>query len=142
MLAAQMDTAAFRDEVRLRKGESLNERLAIAGFGVVVCLFALPDAGQGLGIAAIIAPLVGCLLVTAAILRRNIVWIITPDGILIVEQRPFGRPRRRLIRRGEISAMRLQRDDANLTRFRLAFTAASGDVLRETEFSLYCWPAY
>jgi hypothetical protein len=131
MLAAEMDTAAFEDEVRLRKGESLNERLVIAGFGFVVCLFAIPDitSDKGIGIWSIIAPIVGCLLVSGAIFRRNIVWIITPDGILISEQHPFRQLCSRQIRRSELSEMRLQKDDANSTRFSLAFTTASGDVL-------------
>ena len=131
MTPPTMDHAAFKDEVRLRKGQSLNERLFHAGAGVVVCLFALPDifAGQGLGIAAIMALLFGCLLLAGAVFSRNIVWIITPDGILIGEQRPFGRLRSKSIRGNEILEMRLQKDDAKPTRFRLAFTAASGDVL-------------
>jgi hypothetical protein len=94
-----MDHAANKNEVRLRKGESLKERLAVSGLAILVCLFAVPDlvVGQRPSITAIIALLIGCLLLASAILRRNVVWIITPAGILIGEQRPFRRLRSRLI---------------------------------------------
>jgi len=125
-----MDRAAFKDEVRLRKGESPGVRLAIAGFAVLMCLVAVSDIVVGRpGIAALIALLIGCLLLTGAILRRNTVWIITPSGILIREQRPFGRLHSRSIRGDEILTMHLRKDSANPASFSLAFKAASGDVL-------------
>ena len=37
-----MDAAAHENEVRLRKGTTLNERLVLAGIAIVVCLIALP----------------------------------------------------------------------------------------------------
>ena len=56
-----MDAAANENEVRLRKGTSLNERLVLAGIAIVVCLIALPGLAhlandQWLGIAALFAP--------------------------------------------------------------------------------------
>ena len=79
-----MNTAG-EDEVRLRKGTSLNERLVLAGIAVVVCLIALPGLAhlandQWLGIAALVALLFGCLLLVAALFDRNVVWIVTPGG--------------------------------------------------------------
>jgi hypothetical protein len=126
-----MDHAANKNEVRLRKGESLKERLAVSGLAILVCLFAVPDlvVGQRPSITAIIALLIGCLLLASAILRRNVVWIITPAGILIGEQRPFRRLRSRLIERNEISAMHLRKDSAHPTIFSLAFATGSGEVL-------------
>ena len=89
-----MDAAANENEVRLRKGTSLNERLVLAGIAVVVCLIALPGLAhlandQWLGIAALFALLFGCLLLGAALFDRNVVWIVTPGEILIGEQRPL-----------------------------------------------------
>lgn len=123
-----MDTAASKDEVRLREGASLKERLIPAGFAVVLCLVALAN-GQWPGIVAILALLIGCLLLGGAFLARNVVWIITLDGILIGEQRPFGRLHRRLITSDEISEMHIRKDSANPTRFSLAFKVEAGNVL-------------
>src|SRR4026208_1833756 len=119
-----MDAAANEDEVRLRKGTSLNERLGLAGIAIVVCLTALPGLAhlandRWLGIAALFALLFGCLLLGAALLDRNVVWIITPGEILIGEQRPFGKLNRRLIRHDEISAMRLRRNSGRSIEFSL-----------------------
>ena len=130
-----MDTAASKDtEVRLRKGTSLNERLVRVGFAVIFCLFALPGLvalanGQWPGIAVIFALLIGCLILGGAVLGRNVVWIITPDGILIGEKRQFGRLRRRTIRSDEILEMHLRKDSASPTGFSLAVKVESGDVL-------------
>lgn len=129
-----MDAAASKVEVRLRKGASLNERLLAAGFGVFLCLSAIPGlvvlaGGQWPGIVAPIALLIGCGMLGGAILARNIVWIITPDGILIGKQRPFGRLHSRLIRIDEISEMHLRKDNANPTRFSIAFKIGSEDVV-------------
>ena len=109
-----MSTAAGENEVRLRKGTSLNERLVLAGIAVVLCLIALPGLAhlaheQWLGVAALFALLFGCLLLAAALLDRNVVWIITAGEILIGEQRPFGKLHRRMIRDDEISGMRLRK---------------------------------
>lgn len=129
-----MDTAANSDEVRLRKGESFNERLMIAGFGLACCLFAIPDFGSAtqsgrLPLGGVVALLFGCLLIAGAIFKRNVVWIITPDGILIGEQSPFGRLRRQVIATEKISQMHLRKDDGARAEFRLAFTTVSGDTL-------------
>src|SRR5215207_11289111 len=129
-----MDAAANEDEVRLRRGTSLNERLALAGAALLLCLIALPGlahlAGDHwLGIAALFALLFGCLLLGAALLERNVVWIITSGEILIGEQRPFGKLHRRSIRVAELSGMRLRRSIGKSVEFTLIFGTGSGDTL-------------
>ena len=129
-----MDAVANENEVRLRKGTSLNERLVLAGIALLLCLIALPGLGHlanehWLGIAALFALLFGCLLLGAALLDRNVVWIITQGEILIGEQRPFGKLHRRSIRDDEISEMRLRRNSGRSIEFSLVFETASGDLL-------------
>jgi hypothetical protein len=129
-----MDAAAHENEVRLRKGTTLNERLVLSGIAVLVCLIALPGLshlanGQWLGIAALFALLFGCLLLVAALFDRNVVWIVTPGEILIGEQRPFGKLHRRSIREDELSEMRLRRSIGKSVEFTLVFETGSGDTL-------------
>src|SRR5512138_276583 len=129
-----MDAAANENEVRLRRGTTLNERLVLAGIAVLVCLIALPGLAhlahdQWLGIAALFALLFGCLLLVAALFDRNVVWIVTPGEILIGEQRPFGKLHRRSIREEELSEMRLRRSIGKSVEFTLIFETGSGDTL-------------
>lgn len=129
-----MDAAAHDNEVRLRKGTTLNERLVLAGIAVLVCLIALPGLAhlahdQWLGIAALFALLFGGLLLAAALFDRNVVWIVTPGEILIGEQRPFGKVYRRSIREEELSQMRLRRSLGKSVEFTLIFETGSGDTL-------------
>ena len=129
-----MDAVTNENEVRLRKGTSLNERLVLAGIAVILCLIALPGLAhlandQWLGIAALFALLFGCLLLAAALFDRNVVWIITPGEILIGEQRPFGKLHRRLIRDDEISRMRLRKSLGKSVEFTLVIETQSEDTL-------------
>lgn len=129
-----MNAAAHENEVRLRKGTTLNERLVLAGIAVLVCLIALPGLAhlahdQWLGIAALFALLFGCLLLVAALFDRNVVWIVTPGEILIGEQRPFGKLHRRSIRQDELSEMRLRRSIGKSVEFTLVFETGAGDTL-------------
>lgn len=129
-----MDAATNENEVRLRKGTTLNERLVLAGIAVLVCLIALPGLAhlandQWLGIAALFALLFGCLLLVAALFDRNVVWIVTPGEILIGEQRPFGKLHSRSIREEELSEMRLRRSLGKSVEFTLVFETGSGDTL-------------
>jgi hypothetical protein len=129
-----MGAAANENEVRLRKGTSLNERLVLAGIAVILCLIALPGLAhlandQWLGIAALFALLFGCLLLVAALFDRNVVWIITPGEILIGEQRPFGKLQRKSIRDDDISAMRVRRSIGKSVEFTLVVETVSGDTL-------------
>ncbi|WP_141688090.1 hypothetical protein [Bradyrhizobium paxllaeri] len=123
-----------QNEVRLRKGTTLNERLVLAGIAVILCLIALPGLAhlandQWLGIAALFALLFGGLLLAAALFDRNVVWIITPGEILIGEQRPFGKLHRRLIRDDEISRMRLRKSLGKSVEFTLVIETQSEDTL-------------
>jgi hypothetical protein len=127
-------STAGENEVRLRKGTSLNERLVLAGIAVVLCLIALPGLAhlaneQWLGVAALFALLFGCLLLAAALLDRNVVWIITAGEILIGEQRPFGKLHRRMIRDDEISGMRLRKSIGKSVEFTLLVETESGESL-------------
>jgi hypothetical protein len=127
-----MDAAASKNEVRLRKGMSLNERLMLAGFGILACLFAIADlvaSASGPGFGAVMALLIGCLMLGGAALGRNIVWIVTPDGILIGEQRPFGQLKTRSIRNDEIREMHLREDSADATKFSVAFKVGEEEVV-------------
>jgi hypothetical protein len=129
-----MGAVTNENEVRLRKGTSLNERLMLAGIAVILCLIALPGLShlandQWLGIAALFALLFGCLLLGAALLDRNVVWIVTSGEILIGEQRPFGKVHRRLIRDDEISGMRLRKSIGKSVEFTLVVETLSGDTL-------------
>lgn len=129
-----MGVAAHENEVRLRKGTSLNERLVLAGIAVILCLIALPGLAhlandQWLGIAALFALLFGALLFGAALFDRNVVWIITPGEIAIGEQRPFGKLHRKLIGDHEITGMRLRRSIGKSVEFTLVVETLSGDTL-------------
>src|SRR5690349_13855428 len=129
-----MDAVANENEVRLRKGTSLNERLVLAGIAAILCLIALPGLAhlahdQWLGIAALFALLFGGLLLGAALLDRNVVWIITPGEILIGEQRPFGKLHRRSISDDQILGMRLRKSIGKSVEFTLVFETGSKDTL-------------
>src|SRR5437764_13656433 len=129
-----MDAVANENEVRLRKGTSVNQRLVLARIAVILCLIALPGLAHlandhWLGIAALFALLFGCLLLGAALFDRNVVWIITPGQILIGEQRPFGKLHRRLIRDDEIARMRLRKSIGKSVEFALVVETESGDTL-------------
>ena len=129
-----VDAVADENEIRLRKGTSLNERLVLAGIAVILCLIALPGLAhlandQWLGIAALFALLFGCLLLGAALLDRNVVWIITPGEIAIGEQRPFGKLHRKLVADHEISGMRLRKSIGKSVEFTFVVETLSGDTL-------------
>ena len=131
-----MNTAATRDEVRLRKGSSLKDRLFRASLGVVVLLFAVPGivtwdwADQLPSLTALLALPLGGFLIVVAALESNVAWIITRDGIVIGEQRPLGHVRKRVIRREDVAGLQLRRASiANPYHFSLACKLASGDLL-------------
>lgn len=131
-----MDRAATRDEVRLRKGSSLKDRLFRASLGVLVLLFAVPGivtwdwADQLPSLTALLALPLGGFLIVVAALESNVAWIITGDGILIGEQRPLGHVRKRLIRSDDVTGLQLRKASiANPYHFSLACTLASGDLL-------------
>jgi hypothetical protein len=131
-----MDKAATQDEVRLRKGSSLKERLIRAASGALILLIAAPgliglaSGGPPLAFAVVWALPLGCFLVGVAALERNVAWIITRGGIVIGEQRPLGQVRRRLIVSDDIANLQVRKNRlAYPASFSLACRLASGDVL-------------
>jgi hypothetical protein len=130
-----MDTVASQDEVRLRKGSPLRERLVLAGAGTLVLLILVPglltwaSGGRPLVAAFWVVPL-GLFLIGVAALERNVAWIITRNGILIGEQRPFWRVHKRLIGNHDIAEVSVRKNKFNYPAgFSLACRLASGDVL-------------
>ena len=130
-----MDMAANPDEVRLRKGSSLRERLIWAGGGALVLLILVPGlltwaSGGPPLVAAFLAVPVGLFLIGVAALERNVAWIITRDGILIGEQRPFGQVRKRQIDNHDIADVCVRRNRFSAPRsFSLVCRLVSGNVL-------------
>ena len=131
-----MDKAATQDEVRLRKGSSLKDRLIRAGLGVFVLLLAVPgivtwDLAERLpSLAALLALPLGGFLLGVAALEKNVAWIITRNGILIGEQRPLGGVRKTFIRNGDLSHIELRKGSiASFFSFTLVCRLASGGLL-------------
>lgn len=135
MFAAAMDAAANPDEVRLRKGSSLRERLVWAGSGALVLLILVPGlltwaSGGPPFVAAFAAAPLGLFLIGVAALERNVAWIITQDGILTGEQRLLGRVHKRMIGNLDIANLSVRRNRFSYPAdFSLACELASGDVL-------------
>jgi len=130
-----MDAAANPDEVRLRRGSSLRERLVRAGSGAVLLLILVPglltwaSGGHPL-IAAFWAAPIGMFLIGVAALERNVAWIITRDGILIGKQLPFGPVQKRLIGHHDIAEIRVRKNRFSYpASFSFVCRLASGDVL-------------
>ena len=135
MFAAAMDAAAHPDEVRLRKGSSLRERLVWAGSGAAVLLILIPGlvawaSGGPPFVAAFAAAPLGLFLIGVAALERNVAWIIAQDGILVGEQRLLGRVHKRMIGKRDIANVSVRRNRFSYpASFSLACELASGDVL-------------
>jgi hypothetical protein len=131
-----MDKALTQDEVRLRKGSSVKDRMIRAGVGVLVLLLAVPGivtwdwAEQLPSLTALLALPLGGFLLGGAILERNVAWIITNNGILIGEQHPLGQVRKTLIPRSELARIDVRRVSiANPFSFMLVCRLASGKQL-------------
>ena len=130
-----MDAAANPDEVRLRKGSSLRERFVQAGSGAAILLIIVPglitwaSGGRPFIPALWVVPL-GLFLIGVAAFERNVAWIITQHGILIGEQRPLGRVRKRMIDLHDIAEVRVRKNRFSYpASFSLACRLASGDIL-------------
>jgi hypothetical protein len=130
-----MDAAASQDEVRLRQGSSLRERLVWAGSGVVVLLLAVPglltwaSGGPPLAAAFWAVPL-GLFLIGVAAIERNVAWIITRDGILIGKQRPIGPVHKRLIDISDIADVSVRKNRFSYPKsFSLSCLLATGEAL-------------
>lgn len=130
-----MDAAANPDEVRLRKGSSLRERLVQAVSGAAILLIVVPglltwaSGGRPFIPALWVVPL-GLFLIGVAALESNVAWIITQDGILIGEQRPLGRVHKRMIGNCDVADVRVRKNRFSYpASFSLVCRLASGDVL-------------
>lgn len=130
-----MDAAARQDEVRLRQGSSLRERLVWAGSGAVVLLLVVPglltwaSGGPPLAAAFWAVPL-GLFLIGVAAIERNVAWIITRDGILIGKQRPIGPVHKRLIDISDIADVTVRKNRLSYPKsFSLACRLATGEAL-------------
>jgi hypothetical protein len=133
-----MDDATTSNDIRLREGSSIAQRLVIAGFAAIVSLCFTPGlfAHDVLElIISVLALLLGAAFIGGVVLAPAVVWIITPNEILIGRQRPFGRLRTRIIAKDEISQLQVQGRKASTTRFHLAFTLASGERLTSPPIS-------
>jgi hypothetical protein len=133
--AATLD-APLPDDVRLRRGSSLKERLIRAGSGIVVLAITVPgfltwSGAESLpGLTVFFALPLGCFLIGSAALERNVAWIITRAGIMIGEQRPPGEVRKRLIKNSEIASLQVRKNrPAFPASFSLVCRLASGGVL-------------
>src|SRR5215470_7172214 len=130
-----MDAAANPDDVRLRKGSSLRQRLVWAGSGGLVLLIVVPglltwaSGGPPLAAAFWAVPL-GLFLIGVAVLENNVAWIITRDGILIGEQRPIGPVHKRLVGIHDIADVSVRPNRFSYPKsFSLWCRLASGDIL-------------
>lgn len=133
-----MDDAITSNEIRLREGSSIAQRLVMSGFAAAVALCFTP----GLFthdilevIISVLALLVGATFIGAVMLAPAVVWIITADEILIGQQRPFGRLRTRIVAGDDIAGLQVRRSKASKARFHLAFTLASGERLTSPPIS-------
>jgi len=130
-----MDIAANPDEIRLRKGSPLRERLIWSGAGALVLLILVPGlltwaSGGPPLVAAFLAVPIGLFLIGVAALERNVAWIITRDGILIGEQRPLGRVHKRQIDNRDIAYISVRKNRfSHPASFSFACRLASGTVL-------------
>jgi hypothetical protein len=133
-----MDDATTSNDVRLREGSSIAQRLVMAGSAAAVALCFTPglfthDALEV--IISVVALLAGAAFVGAVMLAPAVVWIITPDEILIGQQRPFGKLRTRIVGKDDITGLQVPGSKTAKTRFQLAFTLASGERLTSPPLS-------
>lgn len=127
-----MDDATTSNDIRLREGSSIAQRLVVAGSAAAVALCFAPglfthDALEL--IVAVVALLAGAAFVGTVMLTPAVVWIITPDEILIGRQRPFGKLQTRVVAKDDILGLRVPGSKTAKARFQLAFTLASGERL-------------
>jgi hypothetical protein len=133
-----MDDATTSNDIRLREGSSIAQRLVMAGSAAAVALCFTPGLFTHDALEVIIsvaALLVGAAFVGAVMFTPAVVWIITPDEILIGQQRPFGKLQTRIVRRDDITGLQVPGSKAAKARFQLAFTLASGERLTSPPIS-------
>lgn len=133
-----MDDATTNNDIRLREGASVAQRLVMAGSAAAVALCFTPglfthDALEV--IVSVVALLAGAAFVGAVMLAPAVVWIITPDEILIGRQHPFGKLQTRIIAKDDILGLQVPGSKTARARFQLAFTLASGERLTSPPLS-------
>lgn len=127
-----MDDATTSNDTRLREGSSIAQRLVVAGSAAAVALCFTPglfthDALELM--ISVVALLAGAAFVGVVMLTPAVVWIITPDEILIGRQRPFGKLQTRIVAKDDITGLQVPGSKTAKARFQLAFTLASGERL-------------
>lgn len=133
-----MDAAHTSNDIRLREGASIAQRLIKAGFAAAVALCFTPGlfTHDTLEVViSVVALLMGAALIAGVMLAPAVVWIITPDEILIGHQRPFGRLHSRVIPKDQITALQVSGSRSAKARFQLTFTLASGERLTSPPIS-------
>lgn len=120
-----MDKAIPENQIRLRSGYTLPERLFGAAVGFVIFLFG----GTESGIPAFVAMAIGSGILCYAALATDVLWSISWDRIVIGTMRPFRRPQTRTIKRDDIAEMQVQNDKGVATDFRILVRLVSGDCL-------------
>lgn len=133
-----MDDATASNDIRLREGSSIAQRLVVAGSAAAVALCFTPglfthDTTEVT--ISVLALLLGAAFVGAVMLAPGVVWIVTPNEILIGQQRPFGKLRTRIVAKDEITGLQVQGSKPAKARFQLAFTLASGERLTSPPLS-------
>ena len=133
-----MDDATTSNDIRLREGASIAQRLVMAGSAAAVALCFTPglftyDALEVM--ISVVALLAGAAFVGAVMLAPAVVWIITPHEILIGQQRPFGRLRTRIVAKDDITGLQVPGNKTAKTRFQLAFKLTSGERLTSPPLS-------
>jgi len=133
-----MDDATTSNDIRLREGSSIAQRLVVAGSAAAVALCFTPglfthDTLEV--IISVIALLLGAAFIGGVMLAPAVVWIITPDEILIGQQRPFGKLRTRIVAKDDITGLQVLGNKAAKARFQLAFALASGERLTSPPIS-------
>lgn len=133
-----MDAATISTDIRLREGSSIAQRLVMSAFAAAVALCFTP----GLFtrdpleiIISVVALLVGAGFVGGIMLAPAVVWIITPNEILIGRQSPFGKLRTRVVAKDDISGLQVPGGKRVKARFQLVFTLASGERLTSPPIS-------
>lgn len=127
-----MDDTTSHSDIRLREGSSIAQRLIMAGCAAAVALCFTPGLFTHDTLEIIIssaALLVGAGFVVGIMMAPAVVWIITPNEILIGHQRPFGKLQTRVVGKNDITALQVPGSKRVKARFQLVFTLHSGERL-------------
>lgn len=133
-----MDDPTPSTDIRLREGSSIAQRLVVAGSAAAVALCFTPGLFTHDILEVVIsvaALLLGAAFVGAVMLAPAVVWIITPDEILIGRQRPFGKLHTRIVGKHDIAGLQVLGSKVAKARFQLAFTLVSGERLTSPPIS-------